>query len=271
MSPPRSILHLEPSPRKIQHAVHFPPSPVLTRAGLAHSPASYDRSPIRVEKNNCALPERGCPGRTYTLCEEDQEDGASSQGLLTLASYSEGKTLHPRAMAAMAVPSTDMEPSTSFGDDSSQASTQSDHPHLPSLIPDCSSSETDESDGLASPPHEFALFPRSALLSKARPQLLEPTSLTAAADLLAAHDDAARELSRSLNFLPHAPGGLRPRRRLDSKVRAPSVDSPSSGDTTEEDTADEDSSKPSYRRLNISTSLSMCQLDDGDEGCLAGF
>ena len=46
--------------------VHFPNHPdALTRMHLAHSPDDYDRSPIRIRPNACALPERGCPGRTY--------------------------------------------------------------------------------------------------------------------------------------------------------------------------------------------------------------
>ena len=47
--------------------VHFPNHPdALTRTHVAHSPEDYDRSPIRIKPNICALPERGCPGRTYS-------------------------------------------------------------------------------------------------------------------------------------------------------------------------------------------------------------
>ncbi|OCB92111.1 hypothetical protein A7U60_g544 [Sanghuangporus baumii] len=47
--------------------VHFPNHPdALARTHLAHSPDDYDRSPIRIKPNICALPERGCPGRTYS-------------------------------------------------------------------------------------------------------------------------------------------------------------------------------------------------------------
>ena len=50
-----------------QAVVHFPPSPIISKTFVAHSPSTYDRSPIVVVPNTCALPERGCPGRTYTL------------------------------------------------------------------------------------------------------------------------------------------------------------------------------------------------------------
>ncbi|KAL5512355.1 hypothetical protein ACEPAG_3347 [Sanghuangporus baumii] len=47
--------------------VHFPNHPdALARTHLAYSPDDYDRSPIRIKPNICALPERGCPGRTYS-------------------------------------------------------------------------------------------------------------------------------------------------------------------------------------------------------------
>ena len=48
-----------------RNTVHFPPSPTLTRTFSARSPSTYDRSPIVVLPNICALPARGCPGRTY--------------------------------------------------------------------------------------------------------------------------------------------------------------------------------------------------------------
>jgi len=39
--------------------VHFPPTPVMTKISITHSPFSYDRAPIQVAPNVCALPERG--------------------------------------------------------------------------------------------------------------------------------------------------------------------------------------------------------------------
>ncbi|KAF8686563.1 hypothetical protein RHS04_00118 [Rhizoctonia solani] len=49
-----------------QANVHFPTAKrELVKTRVTHSPASYDRSPIVVLPNSCALPARGCPGRTY--------------------------------------------------------------------------------------------------------------------------------------------------------------------------------------------------------------
>jgi len=38
--------------------VHFPPTPTLTCTYATHSPATYDRSPVAVPPNQCALPGR---------------------------------------------------------------------------------------------------------------------------------------------------------------------------------------------------------------------
>ncbi|KAF8598508.1 hypothetical protein BDV93DRAFT_526693, partial [Ceratobasidium sp. AG-I] len=46
-----------------QANVHFPTAKrELVKTRVTHSPASYDRSPIVVQPNSCALPARGCPG-----------------------------------------------------------------------------------------------------------------------------------------------------------------------------------------------------------------
>lgn len=130
---PRSILK-RASPQALaststtNHAVHFPPSPSLCRTFAAYPSTMYDRTPIVVDKNTCALPERGCPGRTYVL-EEQQSMQQSSRS----ASY------HPRALNS----ATQYRPV-----DSSRASLH----NLPQLVPDLSSSESDESDGLSSSP-----------------------------------------------------------------------------------------------------------------------
>lgn len=45
--------------------VHFPPTPNLTSTTFTHAAGVYDRAPITVSENVCALPERG--GRCYML------------------------------------------------------------------------------------------------------------------------------------------------------------------------------------------------------------
>jgi hypothetical protein len=115
MSSPKPILKRSATePPNRTHGVHFPPSPA-TRTYSAHSAAAYDRSPIIVSPNNCALPERG--GRTYTLEESQPRRG------ITFA-----RDFHPRALAF--------------------ASSRS---AIPQLIPDLSS-ESEESDSWSATP-----------------------------------------------------------------------------------------------------------------------
>lgn len=107
--------------------VHFPPSPSLSRFYSAHSPSIYDRSPLVVSPNACALPERGCPGRTYDASERFPSTSTN------FVSTPRGGHLHPRAFAG--------------------AVSQQNFPPCPPLAPDLSS-ESEESDGLISPPPE---------------------------------------------------------------------------------------------------------------------
>ncbi|KZO94414.1 hypothetical protein CALVIDRAFT_528891 [Calocera viscosa TUFC12733] len=57
-----------PTPGLQQRAVHFPAPTNLHRIHPTHSRQEYDRTPIappsEVERS-CALPARGCPGKTY--------------------------------------------------------------------------------------------------------------------------------------------------------------------------------------------------------------
>lgn len=122
-STPRPILKRNSSSldrERKQAVVHFPPSPIISKTFVAHSPSAYDRSPIVVVPNTCALPERGCPGRTYTLdrCRRQNEFG----GLRSL-----------------------------FGEDSAECLLP------PPLIQDTSSSSSSDesSDGLAPLPSHF--------------------------------------------------------------------------------------------------------------------
>ncbi|KAJ7747207.1 hypothetical protein B0H14DRAFT_2984916 [Mycena olivaceomarginata] len=86
--------------------VHFPSTPRLTLTGDTHSPGTYDRAPITVQENACAMPERG--GRVYTPA-----------AVRPISGY-----FHPRAFEAC---EPELEPTA-----------------VPALLPDLSS-ETDES------------------------------------------------------------------------------------------------------------------------------
>ena len=107
------------------HGVHFPPSPSLTRTFSAHSAAAYDRSPIVVSPNTCALPERGCPGRTYLL-----EESAAQQSRRRI---SQARDFHPRALAFSTSRSTRTPIDSAINEGPSPYST------MPQLIPDLSS------------------------------------------------------------------------------------------------------------------------------------
>ncbi|EKM76536.1 hypothetical protein AGABI1DRAFT_115667, partial [Agaricus bisporus var. burnettii JB137-S8] len=65
LAAPRPILKRSSSSTAVPKHAHFPPPAMLTSTYVVYSPATYDRSPIVVAPNLCALPERG--GRTYVL------------------------------------------------------------------------------------------------------------------------------------------------------------------------------------------------------------
>ena len=112
--PSDDLLHIDPSVLG-QPTVHFPPHATLvTRTFLAHPRDEYDRSPIVVAPNACRLPERGCPGRTYRA---DSPSPVSPRR-------------RPRSPATR----------RTHGHGSSVSV-------LPPLVPDLTSSSSDESDG----------------------------------------------------------------------------------------------------------------------------
>ncbi|THU95995.1 hypothetical protein K435DRAFT_586855, partial [Dendrothele bispora CBS 962.96] len=119
------------------NAVHFPPPPSLTRSYDAYPSSTYDRSPIIVSPNSCALPERGCPGRTYNA---DEVPSAHYTSPSKRSSLSRGGHVHPRAMSSQSAPLYSYQ-------------TQSAARDPPPLVADLSS-ESEESDGFISPPPE---------------------------------------------------------------------------------------------------------------------
>ncbi|KAL0952383.1 hypothetical protein HGRIS_006660 [Hohenbuehelia grisea] len=161
---PRPILKRSPSstsPPHIQpHAVHFPPSPALTRTFSALSSSQYDRSPIVVESNTCALPERGCPGRTYTIEEQQHQQDRNNAMYSSYPPRSHsGRVLHPRALGFAPGAGPTAYPSSSSG--SQTMSSQCLGLAMPPLVPDLSS-ESDESDGFTSPPPSAIYAPSSS-------------------------------------------------------------------------------------------------------------
>ncbi|KAF8481701.1 hypothetical protein DFH94DRAFT_793031 [Russula ochroleuca] len=120
--------------------VHFPPAPGLCQTHFTHSASIYDRAPIVVPPNACALPARN--ERTYTpsgesLCAAKKRRSASARAT------AHGATLHPHAFA---------ESAQAHAQAQAQAAASDPAGRMPALVPDFSSSESDESDVSSTPP-----------------------------------------------------------------------------------------------------------------------
>ncbi|EPQ61042.1 hypothetical protein GLOTRDRAFT_109274 [Gloeophyllum trabeum ATCC 11539] len=138
-----------PSPRSALTStlsVHFPPSHGLTKTFDTHSAAAYDRSPIVVSRNACALPERGCPGRTYGLNDDEEMDARGR----TRHAKDDRRARRSRPLAA-------------------EGYTSSSPPGvLPPLIPD--QSESDDSDSSSSSGHApFRVSPAASSIPMSIP------------------------------------------------------------------------------------------------------
>jgi len=266
---PRPILKQTPTSYQQHHhhhhhAVHFPPSPSLTRTFSAHSSATYDRSPIVVSPNNCALPERGCPGRTYLL------DDPTSAPCLSASSgrrgYAYASDFHPRALAfASARPSSPLRQPPK--DDPERTPTLT-YPSLPQLIPDLSS-ESDESDSFPSNPlpnstQAYGLHGLAVLTSR-----YEEHSSYTPIDVYGSSTSPS-----ALSFLPHPPSPpinpsypydhcqeeakQKPRRRRGERERK------------HESSRDPDRIR-TKNRSTASLCKSMSSFSLSDDGCLGGF
>ena len=132
---PSTLLAIDPS--ILSPVVRFPSHTAIART-LGNA-VSYDRSPIVVLPNRCALPERGCPGRTYS-----GDECPSRRSKRNSLSPSRGKHHYPRA----ADHHLDDDPTP-------RQSPRVDYHPLPPLVPDLSSESSEESDGIASPPPEL--------------------------------------------------------------------------------------------------------------------
>ena len=117
--------------------VHFPPTPILTSTALTHSPNVYDRAPIRVSPNSCAMPERG--DRTF-----GSEEATPPLAVSPIDSYFYPK--RPETMASLQAWVVDERQSVLL---------QASHEHYgisptPALVADLSS-ESEDSDQCVSP------------------------------------------------------------------------------------------------------------------------
>lgn len=262
-SSPKPILKRTPSDQQrsaaFTHGVHFPPSPSLARTFDAHSPSTYDRSPIVVAPNACALPERGCPGRTYTI----DDPCAARNKYSTMSVTPRGATVHPRAFQSTSNYSC-------YSSDAQVAYSNPPPASLPPLVPDLSS-ESEESDGFISPPPHLSLYRRSSS---------SPSS---------PRNDKYTHHADNSSIIPSSPNDIKVRRRRSSRERgermrsAPGLEREEVDDPGYEDdcaitqccsppSPTTRSRKTRSRRstAGLTQSLSsFCVQDEG--GCLDGF
>lgn len=257
MLSPRPILKRSATPNVSlnhpHHVVHFPPSPSLTTHTFSvYSASTYDRSPIVVSPNTCALPERGCPGRTYNLDDDCQTSSQKGQ-------YGSGE-LHPRAF---------------------YNASRSTYGLPPPLIPDISSSESEESDEVTSPLPDSDLTISSHLYGLAIPRDKYSDSC----------GGTYPPSSPALSFLPHPPSPTsrsaypyklsandtpdqRPRRHRE-KIHEGSYDLgriPSSPADSQQGTMSKNNkSRVSKLRKSLSTYHTTSDFRVEDDGCLGGF
>lgn len=219
--------------------VHFPPSPSLSKTYPTYGVNAYDRAPIVVAPNVCALPERGCPGRTY-----DESAG--------VAKSSRKCKVQPHCLGAAATsPSSASMMSAGQAECSAAAAARMYGPMQPSypgpssrpppLVQDLSS-ESDESDGAISPP-EYG----NPIIGVLPPAMSYPYSPYAAAP-------SQEQLDKALSFLPHPPPS-RSEREKQSKRRCSSGGKLRSISPTR------------YKSEDGTRSFAASSLD----GCLGGF
>ncbi|EPQ53611.1 hypothetical protein GLOTRDRAFT_139787 [Gloeophyllum trabeum ATCC 11539] len=317
MSPPRPILKRSPatapleSPTKARRAreqgVRFPPSPKLTRMHTTHSPSSYDRSPIVVTPNACALPARGCPGKTYVL-----GDAPAAQRT--------GSHPHPRAVQAntgvglgIQLRGRERERERTGDRDSDPERTPTlapSHPPpsaaylpIPALIPDLSS-ESDESDGFSSPPPLQASFASSTSSSSSSSSAQIPIPIPnikqqgRQSSYLSFNDHTSMNDHMTLTTPTATPTSTLPpslsrdedkarrkrqsrsKRDRDVRERLSQLEigwesghgvGHEDGQADDDDEGEEQYTPPAYRPFSSRMAMTSCHLAESDEGCLAGF
>lgn len=181
-APPNTPFPFALSSSVLGPRVHFPPAPGLCQTHLTHSASIYDRAPIVVAPNDCALPARN--ERTYTPSSECSKKRRSAQ----VATAHGGAALHPHAFPESA------RVQTATGIISAPPISPADPVgRVPPLVADLSSSESDESDVSSTPP-VLNRFP-----STGHP----PISIV---------DGNGDATATALSFLPHANEREKPRK-----------------------------------------------------------
>ena len=260
-----------PISRQCRNTVHFPPSPTLTRTFSAYSSSTYDRSPIVVLPNTCALPARGCPGRTYIPgCTPSSLNSSPDLHSRKAAINSGGRHMHPRRALGFI-------PEATPGD----LNTASDIHPPPPLIPDVSS-ESDESDGFTGSPSQcnvvpnpLAFMPFASLpnLTIGESMLHSPESPKEEEE----HHYHRYEEKRRRRKRDRGKGGRdqcpRQRSHGPDSIRdlgSKATNNNSGEELEEDDEAEDDDIQSHYKSFYLGTSLGGCGLLD-DETCLGGF
>ena len=173
--------------------VHFPPTPALTQTHYTHSGKSYDRAPIVVMPNECALPERGC--RIYSSGRGSHSGEGRPVG--------GGKHPHPRVAEA----SSDGRIPSYYGPvpGPHQASSSMASRGPPPLVPDLSS-ESEESDGVVSPPPEYHSSSHG-----------QQSHHGYGVHIVSASQE---QLNKALSFLPHPAPDPKPQREKERRRRS---------------------------------------------------
>jgi len=216
--------------------VHFPPSPSLSKTYPTYSVNAYDRAPIVVAPNVCAMPERGCPGRTY-----DESAGvAKSSRKCKVGGVSATITTTSQLSSAGQAESSAAAAARMYGPIQFSVPGPSSRP--PPLVQDLSS-ESDESDGAISPPeygNPVVGGITSVMSYHPYPYVSSPPS--------------QEQLDKALSFLPHAPPPKQERDKH-SKRRCPNGGKLRSISPTR------------YKSEDGTRSFAASSLD----GCLGGF
>ncbi|KAI5116360.1 hypothetical protein M0805_002396 [Coniferiporia weirii] len=284
---------LSPSPLdgSIKAAVHFPPHPALACTYTAHSADAYDRSPIAVAPNECALPARGCPGRTYRLdgggdvvMDDDEDDGytESTPG----RAWKKSDHAHPRVrVLGFDTTRRYSSSSSSSGSDSSRTASPAQallFDRAPPLVPDLSSSDTSEDSDqgtLAFAPFlngTFASAPMSYHSTEpsnrhARPSLSPKSDPAQLAFLPHPHTHSqAYPYSSASGAATHAPHPSYSSR----DPRATHRTSPSSPSRPRPRSRSRVRGGPVHGRRSAGNGFEgygYYEREDGDEGCLGGF
>lgn len=170
-------------PQIVSPHVHFPPTPTLASTHATFARTVYDRTPLTISPNTCALPGRG--ERSYHNYDTPGPLKVQPEDSI------KGSYFHPRAYEACERERLDFSPSPSSPPSLTRRS---------SLSSPSYSSESDESDATISTP------PDSCISTSHQVTIHMPGS-----DMLAmSHSPITRkcsqeELENALTFLPHPP------------------------------------------------------------------